>query len=191
MDRFLRVSSLVAITPNCCAMRNWLWVPCLLLISCSSLRVDYDYDAATDFSSYQTYNYYPEMQTGLSELDTKRLLSSLDSVLLTKGFRASEEPDFLINIESREFRQPRNNSLGVGLGGGGRNMGGGVSIGLPIGRPEMEREILFDFIDSQRDALFWQAVCSGNLKENATPLEREKRMREIAVKVMSKYPPRK
>ncbi|WP_372975852.1 DUF4136 domain-containing protein, partial [Muriicola sp.] len=115
-------------------MRNWLWIPCLLLLSCSSLRVDYDYDPGTDFSSYRTYNYYPDMQTGLSDLDTRRLLSSLDSVLLSKGFSSSEEPDFLINIESRELRLPRNSSVGVGLGGGGRNMGGGVSIGVPIGR---------------------------------------------------------
>ncbi|WP_372945624.1 DUF4136 domain-containing protein [Muriicola sp.] len=172
-------------------MRNWLWIPCLLLLSCSSLRVDYDYDPGTDFSSYRTYNYYPDMQTGLSDLDTRRLLSSLDSVLLSKGFSSSEEPDFLINIESRELRLPRNSSVGVGLGGGGRNMGGGVSIGVPIGRSDLEREVLFDFIDSQRDALFWQAVCSGNFRENATPLSREREMREIAVKVMSKYPPKK
>ncbi len=172
-------------------MKKWIWVFCLILLSCSSLRVDYDYDSGTDFSSYLTYSYYADMQTGLSDLDTRRLLSSLDSVMLSKGFRASEEPDFLINIESREFRMPRNSSVGVGLGGGGRNMGGGVSIGLPIGQADVEREILFDFIDSQRDVLFWQAICSGKIRENATPLERERLMRNIAVKVMSKYPPRK
>jgi hypothetical protein len=172
-------------------MKNWLWILCFLLLSCSSLRVDYDYDPGTDFTSYQSYNYYPDMQTGLSELDTRRLLSALDSVLLSKGFRATEEPDFLINIESRENRTPRNNSVGVGLGGGGRNVGGGVSIGLPIGQPAREREILFDFIDSQRDVLFWQGIVSSDLREYATPLERERQMRAIAVKVLSKYPPRK
>lgn len=172
-------------------MKNWLWFLCFFLLSCSSLRVDYDYDPGTDFTSYQTYNYYPDMQTGLSELDTRRLLTALDSVLLSKGFQASEEPDFLINIESREFRGPRNSSVGVGLGGGGRNVGGGVSIGIPVGQPEREREILFDFIDSQRDFLFWQATLSSNYRENATPLERERQMRAIAVKVLSKYPPRK
>ena len=153
--------------------------------------MDYDYDPGTDFSSYKTYNYYPDMQTGLSELDTRRLLSALDSVLLSKGFRTSEEPDFLVNIESREYQLPRNSSVGVGLGGGGGNVGGGVSIGLPIGQSGREREILFDFIDSQRDFLFWQAVSSGSYRENATPPERERQMREIVVRVMSKYPPRK
>ena len=161
------------------------------MLSCSGLRVDYDYDPGTDFTSYQTYNYFPDMQTGLSELDTRRLLNALDSVLLSKGFQASEEPDFLINIESREFRGPRNNSVGVGLGGGGRNVGGGVSIGIPVGQPDREREILFDFIDSQRDFLFWQAISSGSFRENATPLEREEQFNKIVSKVLSKYPPKK
>lgn len=172
-------------------MKIRLLVLCLILFGCSSLKVDYDYDPGTDFTNYQTYNYYPEMQTGLSELDTRRLLSALDSVMISKGFRFSEEPDFLINVESREYQLPRNSSVGVGLGGGGRNVGGGVSIGLPIGQSGREREILFDFIDSARDVLFWQARCLSNFRENATPAERERLMRDVVVRVMAKYPPRK
>lgn len=172
-------------------MRNWLMFLCLLCFACSGLRVDYDYDKNTDFSNYRTYNYYADMQTGLSDLDTRRLLRALDSVLQTKGIQSSEEPDFLINIESREFQMPQNNSVGIGVGGGGRNVGGGVSIGLPIGSPNREREIIFDFIDNQKDALFWQAVTSSNYKENSSPSTREKILIEIVGKVMMKYPPRK
>ena len=46
----------------------------LLLVSCNAIRVNYDYDKETDFSSYTTYNYYADMDTGLSELDTKTLV---------------------------------------------------------------------------------------------------------------------
>jgi len=170
-------------------MRNWTLILFFLCCACTSLKVDYDYDSATDFSNYQTYNYYTDMQTGLSELDTRRLLAALDSVLLSKGFQSSEEPDFLINIESREFRAPQNSTVGVGLGGGGRNVGGGVSVGLPLGQSNREREILFDFIDSQRDVLFWQAISTSSFRENATPEEREQLFRKIVVRVMMKYPP--
>jgi len=172
-------------------MRNWLIFLCFLCVACSGLRVNYDYDKNADFSNYRTYNYYGDMQTGLSELDTKRLLIALDSVLQTKGIQSSEEPDFLINIESREFQMPQNKSVGIGVGGGGRNVGGGVSIGVPIGSPNREREIIFDFIDTQKDALFWQAITSSNYRENASPLTREKILIEIVGKVMAKYPPKK
>lgn len=172
-------------------MRNWLLFLCLLCVSCSGLRVDYDYDKNADFSNYMTYNYYADMQTGLSELDTRRLLRALDSVLQLKGIQFSEEADFLINVESREFQLPPNNSVGIGVGGGGRNVGGGVTVGLPIGSSNREREIIFDFIDTQKDALFWQAISSSNYRENASPATREKILIDLVTKVMLKYPPKK
>ncbi len=172
-------------------MKKWHLVLCFVCFACSSIRVQYDYDKGTDFSNYATYNYYPDMQTGLSELDTKRLLKALDSVLLSRGIQFSEEADFLINIESREFRMPQGSTVGVGVGGGGRNVGGGVSIGLPLGQPNSEREIVFDFVDSQKDALFWQAVSESSFRENASPNTKEKLLREIVIKVFAKYPPKK
>lgn len=161
------------------------------LLSCASVRVNYDYEKSTDFSNYSTYNYYPEMTTGLSELDTKRLLAAVDSVMQAKGFLLAEEPDFLINIQSSAFRSPAGNTVGVGVGGTGGNVGGGVSVGLPLGRGKLEREIVFDLVDSQKDSLFWQAVSNSSFSENATPLNREKILREVVIKVFSKFPPSK
>ena len=171
-------------------MKKSLLILSLICTACGSIRVQYDYDKNTDFSNYNTYNYYPDLQTGLSELDTKRLLRILDSVLQTKGIRYVEEADFLINIESREFRYPSGNTVGVGVGGGGRNVGGSVSIGLPIGSAKREREIVFDFVDSQRDALFWQALSESSFRENASPSTKEKVLQQIVAKVLSRYPPK-
>ena len=159
------------------------------LASCSAVRVNYDYDKNTDFSNYTTYNYYPDLETGLNELDSKRLLKAVDSVMQQKGILFSEEPDFLINIQSRAFRNPQNSTVGVGVGGTGRNVGGGVSIGLPVGRPNVEREIVFDLVDSQKDELFWQAVSESAFRESASPSVKEEKLHEIVSKVFSKYPP--
>ena len=162
----------------------------LFLVSCSAIRVNYDYDKDADFSIYTTYNYYPDLDTGLSELDSKRLLRVIDSTMRGKGFLLSEEPEFLINILSRSFETPRNNTVGVGLGGGGRNVGGGMSIGIPVGAANVEREIQFDFIDSQKDELFWQAITVSSLRENSSPNEREEKLRELVDKTFEKYPPK-
>lgn len=161
----------------------------LCLVSCSAARVSYDYDKATDFSAYSTYNYYPDLDSGLSELDDKRLLNAVDDLMEQKGIKFSEEPDFLINIKSRSFQAPRNNNVGVGVGGSGGNVGGGVSVGLPIGSANVEREIIFDFVDEEKDMLFWQAVSNSSYKENLNPDEREAKLRAIAEKVFEKYPP--
>lgn len=162
----------------------------VFFVSCSAIKVNYDYDKETDFSAYSTYNYYPDMDTGLSELDTKRLLRAIDSTLRGKGFLLSEEPEFLIGIVSSSFQAPRNNTVGVGIGGGGRNVGGGMSIGLPVGTTNIKREIQFDFVDSQKDELFWQAVTESTLRENSSPQEREEKLRALVVKAFEKYPPK-
>jgi len=159
------------------------------LISCNSVRVTYDYDKATDFTNYTTYNYFNDIESGLSELDEKRLLKALDSTLQVKGFLLAEEPDFFINILSSEFRTAPSNNVGIGVGGTGRNVGGGVSVGIPMGNSGWQRQIEFDFVDSQKDALFWQAVSESGFRDNASPSVREERLKAIVAKVFAKFPP--
>ncbi|MEO9512005.1 MAG: DUF4136 domain-containing protein [Flavobacteriaceae bacterium] len=164
---------------------------CSFLLACSSVKVSYDYDQATDFSGYTTYNYFSDIESGLSALDEKRLVRVLDSTLQSKGYLLAEEPDFYINILSRAFRNAPNNAVGVGIGGTGRNVGGGVSIGLPLGNSGIQRSIQFDFVDAQRDALFWKASSESGFRENASPSVREERLRAVVKKVFSKFPPQK
>ena len=162
----------------------------LIIVSCAPVYVNYDYDKTTNFQDYKTYNYYSEMQTGLSELDTKRLLDALDAKLTAKGFSLSSTPDFFIDIKSREYQTSQRNTVGVGLGGGGRNVGGGVSIGIPVGQTNVNREITIDFVDENKNQLFWQAVSESNFNPNATPEKREARFNAIVEKVLTAYPPK-
>jgi len=162
----------------------------LVFTSCTTVRVQTDYEKETDFSNYTTYNYYDDMVTGLSELDEKRLVRVFDEAMQRRGLLLSEEPDFLINIQSGVFQSPRNNTVGVGVGGSGRNVGGGVSVGIPIGKSKVQREIQFDFVDSQKETLFWQAVSNSGFNESGTPEVRELKLQEIVEKVLSKYPPK-
>jgi hypothetical protein len=152
--------------------------------------VNYDYDKEVDFSNYTTYNYFSDMDSGLSQLDEKRLVRILDSTLTSRGYRLAEEPEFFINILSNEFRKAPNNSVGVGIGGTGRNVGGGISVGIPVGNSGVQRSIQFDFVDAQRDALIWQAVAESGYRENASPSVRENNLEALVQKVFSKYPPK-
>lgn len=162
----------------------------LVLFSCNALRVQYDYEKTTDFTSYTTYNYFSDIETGLSDLDTKRLLKALDIAMQSKGMLLSEEPDFYINIESKIYQTANGNTVGVGVGGTGTSIGGGVSVGIPVGQPKMKREITFDFVDTKKDALFWQAIGADTYKENQTPEQRELHLQVIVNKVLDKYPPK-
>lgn len=167
---------------------------CLLLIfffaSCGSISVNYDYEKQTDFSAYTTYNYFGDMETGLSQLDEKRVLNAMGITLQSKGLKFSEEPDIFINIKSTVFREQPGNSVGVGLGGGGGNVGGGVSIGIPVGGPKLSRELQIDLVDAKKDALVWQAVSQSPFKEGDLPVVKEQKIQELVTKIFSKYPPK-
>ena len=72
----------------------------ILIFSCAPIYVTHDFEKGTDFSKYKTYNYYQDIQTGLSALDNKRLFNVLDNQLQSQGLSRSEVPDFYINIFS-------------------------------------------------------------------------------------------
>src|SRR5690606_28207044 len=155
--------------------------------SCNAVKVNYDYDKETDFSSYTTYSYYPEMETGLSSLDVGRLTKAIDSTMRGKGILLSEEPEFYIALVGRSFEAPRNNTVGLGVGGSGRSVGGGLSVGIPMGAAKLQREIRFDFVDSQKDELFWQAVTIASFSENLSPELREEKLGAMVVKAFEKF----
>ena len=160
-----------------------------LFASCAPINVNYDYDKSTDFTSYKTYNYYADMQIGLSELDSKRLVDVLDANMKTKGYSLSDNPDFLINIQSSEYQEVQNSSVGVGVGGGGGNVGGGISMTIPVGQANVNRRIVIDFVDENKKGLFWQAISDSSFSPNATPEVREEKLNAIVTKVLSQYPP--
>ena len=171
-------------------MKRYLLIGMVLLtVSCAPIRVNYDYEKGTDFAKYKTYQYFGDMETGLSALDTKRLLDAIDLKMKEKGFTISETPDFLIDIKSAEYKEVQRNNVGVGLGGGGGNMGGGISIGLPIGQANVNRQITIDFVDEKGKGLFWQAVSESTFTPNATPEKREAQLQAVTEKVLAQYPP--
>ncbi|MEO8773507.1 MAG: DUF4136 domain-containing protein [Gelidibacter sp.] len=161
----------------------------LFVFSCASVRVNYDYEKRTDFNSYKSYNYYVDMNTGMSELDAKRLFEVLDDGLQAKGLHLSDAPDFLIHIKSSTFQEGRRNNVGVGLGGGGGHVGGGISIGIPVGQAKVIREIVFEFVDENKSGLFWQAISESAYQSNAKPEAKEAQFKIIVEKVLSGYPP--
>ncbi|MBQ4914082.1 DUF4136 domain-containing protein [Maribacter sp. MMG018] len=169
---------------------------CAILIlffitSCGAVKVNYDYEKETDFSGYSTYGYFDDMQTGLSELDEKRFLMAMDITLQSKGLKFSEESDLLIDVKSAVYEDGPKNTVGVGIGGGGRSVGGGVSMGIPVGGEKLKRELQIDFIDAKKNVLVWQAISESVFKEEDPPVVKEEKMQELVLKIFEKYPPKK
>ncbi len=162
----------------------------LALIACGGPKVVYDYDDKVDFRQYRTYNIYPELQTGLSMLDEKRLLEAVDAVMQEQGFSKSTSPDLYLNIFSEQFQEPTRNRLGVGISGGSRGLGVGISGGVPVGGPDRYQVLVLDLIDVRVDQLIWQAEVQAKWNASATPEQKRTWFQKAVKKAFSAYPPK-
>lgn len=162
----------------------------MMLVSCGT-TVNYDYDKETSFTFYKSYNYFPDLDSGLSELDNKRIIKATDSLLTLRGFIRSDQPQFLINFFAKEGAIRPKNTIGIGLGSGGRNVGVGVSGGIPIGGNVIEQQVTLDFVDTTKDELIWHAVSDGEIKEKASPKYKDKYYTKLVSKILKGYPPKK
>lgn len=171
-------------------MKFWYILPVFLvfLTSCASVNVKLDYDTRTDFTKYKTYTINPEMQSGLSELDQRRVVRLIDSVMQARGFERKLVADFLIDLRSQVYQRPANPNVGIGMGGTNGNVGGGFSIGVPTGGG-LKRQIDIAFFDFTTDRIFWEAQTEKSFQMNSTPGKREEVLRQVVIKALDRYPP--
>ena len=79
----------------------------LFLTSCQSVRVAVDYDKSAQFKSFKTFGFLKEGidRAKINDLDKRRILRSIETVLIEKGFTMSETPDLIVNFFTKERQQ--------------------------------------------------------------------------------------
>ncbi|WP_418649852.1 DUF4136 domain-containing protein [Tenacibaculum aestuariivivum] len=162
----------------------------LFIVSCSSIKVVYDYDAKTNFENYKTFNFFDDAGKGLNELDVKRITSELIVLLEQKGMTLADNPDMYINILSKQSTAVNRNTIGVGIGGGG-NVSFGISGGIPIGSKKINEQLTIDFVESKNNDLLWQGIANNDIKEKITPQEKVTHYKKVIGKILVNYPPNK
>ena len=175
-------------------MKKIVFIPLLLLffISCSSVKVNSDYDKKVDFTQYKTYAFY---KTGIdkveiSDLDKKRILRSIDESLTAKGFTKSETPDLLINFFTKEREQVDVNQFNMGWGYG---WGWGWNPWMWGGNTTVSRypegTLYIDLIDAKKKELIWQGEGEGVLTKDTN--KKDEVIKEFVTKILEQYPPQK
>lgn len=162
----------------------------LSLLSCSSPKVVYDYDKEANFNLYKTFDFYPDILLNMNQLDSTRVIQQVENTLVFKGFKKSSSPDVFVNIVSEQFETPSNNSVGIGLGTGGRNVGVGVSGGIPIRSNSLTQLFKVDLIDVQKDILIWQGSYEGKFSKRISPEAKKEYYKITFEKIFEGYPPK-
>lgn len=173
-------------------MKTIKFIPVLLLFifaSCSSVRVNSDYDKKAIFESYKTYAYLKSAvdKVEISDLDKKRILNSIDESMTTKGLTKNEAPDLLISIFTKESQRVdvyNNSGFGWGLGFGSY---WGMGMGYSNVYSTPEGTLYIDLIDAKTKELIWQGEGSGYLTKNTD--EKDARIKEFVDKILAQYPP--
>ena len=174
-------------------MKTIKFLPVLLLFilgSCCSVRVASDYDKNVDFSQFKTYAFYKNGidKVEISDLDKKRILRSIDEVMMAKGFTKSETPDLWINIFTKEREQVNVSQFNAGWGYGwgfGWNpwmFGGQSSVSS-----HTEGTLFIDLIDAKKKEMIWQGEGSGYLTQNTD--KKDEVIKNFVIKILEQYPP--
>ena len=177
-------------------MKTIKFLPLLFLFvlaSCSSVRVASDFDKNADFNQYKTYAFFKSGidKVEISDLDKRRILTSIDRELAAKGFTKSENPDILVNIFTKSRQQVDVTQFNAGWGygwGWGWNpwMWGGRNTTVST---STEGTLYIDLVDAKKKELVWQGEGVGVLTQNSK--KKEERILEFVQKILATYPPEK
>ena len=157
-----------------------------ILISCGP-KVYIDYDTNTDFEEYKAYNFYDPSNSGLNELDNKRIMDAIEIQLDSLKKEQKVIPDFSIEFFVDKFVKNQPHNVGVSLGGGVGGLGGSV----PVNSKKEMIALTINFADALTDELFWQVVVEAEFDTEMKPHEKKAYYRDLVREALSKYPPQK
>lgn len=163
-----------------------------VITSCSTVRVNSDYDKTVNFGQYKTYAFH---KTGIdkaeiSDLDKKRILRAIDTQLTAKGFTKSETPDLLVNIFTKERERVDVNQYNAGWGyGWGFGWNPYIWGGHSYVTTTTEGTLYIDLIDAKNKELIWQGMGSGYLTQDTN--KKDERINEFVSKIIAEFPPQK
>lgn len=169
----------------------YVFITAILLTSCGA-SVAIDYDKKTDFDTIKTFQFYKAENTGLNDLDNRRIEIAIDSSLVAKGWQLTDYNQFYIKYYVNEALTSSRNTLGIGVGSGGGGISVGGGVGIPIGPKQLEQELTIEvFQATTNEPLVWQGSLVESISERATPEQKEAHFTKMVFKILAKFPPEK
>ena len=155
------------------------------------LTVDADYDTATDFSKYKSWNWLSGTKPSEKDIDNltqKRIQEAIEAELPKRGLaKAADGADlhavFQISVQRKIEASPV--SVGVGYGWGPAHIG----VSKQATRTYDEGTLVVDLVDPKTKTLIWRGTAKGTVHPDASPEERKARIHEAVAYLLEGYPP--
>lgn len=171
----------------------------LMLIGCSSVKVNTDYDQTASFDKYQTYRLAPPSQgPSLSPSGEAALRETLQSSLAARGISESKEGNPDLDVVWHVFTQEQvsvtqYDDWGYARGGpwpqryGTYRAWGGAPMGFTDVNSYLEGTLVLDFVDTGTSNLVFRGTGTGTVgssKANAQSI------REAVRRMIEEFPGR-
>lgn len=149
----------------------------LLITSCASgPNIRTDTAPNTDFSSYRTFGFMPELATdkaGYTTLITQHFKHSITREMTNRGYTYSEtNPDLLVNFNSNvESRSETRTMPAATMHYGYYSYRRGLYTSFPVYTTDVDTihykvgTVNIDLVDSAKKQLIWEGVSEGTLKK--------------------------
>jgi hypothetical protein len=171
----------------------------LFSVSCSSTRVQTDYDYGADFAQYSTFAWYsssdndPRPTTGPNQIVDGRIRRAITENILAKGLSqaAPDKADLLVTYYTSLSSQLRMYSTGWGYGWGHGpywRFGYGYWPGWSHTGvyPYHEGTIIVDIVDRSKRHLVWRGVITRALGKKSSS---EEKIDQAMARVLFDFPP--
>lgn len=172
-------------------MKKALFITLFVIVaSCTTRNVAVDYDRSQDFAQIRSYSLTFQNNGNLNEFDVNRVADAIQQTMMTKGVFYKEDADVYIQLLPEEYISKHTSSIGsVGVGGGGRHVFGGLSVGIPITTQKLNQNFLVSMYRSDNNRLIWQGTLNLSVGANASAEERRANIEKGIQKLFNNYPP--
>lgn len=166
-----------------------------LLAACSSTDVRTDYNPRANFANYQRYEWSADsgadktVSPFVVEQVKASLKTQLDSGLYTI---ADKNADFVVRyyVSQAADTVDRSPRLGIGLGSFSGNFGMSTSVGVPLGKDKLNRnvQIIVDLLDGNSKQLSWRGALVIELDDQDPKVNMDRIDRAVA-EIWAQFPP--
>ena len=172
-------------------------IPLLVMLAAAGctppLTVDSDYDPSTDFSKYKNWAWLAGAKPSEKDIDSlseQRIRSAIEAELPRHGLaKAGESADlsvtFQISVQHKIESSPA--TVGIGYGWGPAHVG----VSKSPTRSYDEGTLVLDLVDLKTKTLIWRGTAKGTIDKDASPEEREGRIKNAVAELLRDYPPKK
>ncbi len=178
------------------AIRSWILLAATL-VACETLNVETDYDPSASFPAYKTFAWFPlaQEETGNPRIDNPlihaRLRTAVEDALELKGYvlELQDAPDFFVGYHVSLTSKIDVWTINDHYGSAYRGHWSGARATTRVQEYE-EGALILDIIDGAEKRLVWRASAQKRLRrDNPTPEESERRIREIVADLLVEFPP--